>query len=216
MQQLDDSAALASYLKAAGMLAGVVNADLRQRAAHGAFALGLRLQRERIASGDDIDGEVAAFQAAHDLDAENQTFTEKLADARCALGDQYLADLEYKEAAYAYQRAYELDKYDSTYKQKAVDAFVAWGDQQALGLVYNSMIEAYGNAFKIDRSNEAVKQKLADAYNARGEDYRAMAVLTNVQSKYKLALLDFKEALHLFPDDAAYRANYDALSVYDT
>jgi tetratricopeptide (TPR) repeat protein len=209
VQQLAYSDALADYQKAADLLGKSANKDLRERAAHGAYALGLQLQRQRVAAGGNVDGEVVAFQAAYDLDNKSTTYRHRLAETRAAMGDQYLADQNYKAAAYAYQRAHVLYKYDATYKQKTIDAFVAWGDQQALGLVYDTMIQAYGEAYKLDTTNVANKQKLAEAYNARGLDYRFF-------QKWKLAVADFKEALHLFPDNAGYQANYNALSSWDT
>ncbi len=75
--------------------------------------------------------------------------------------------------------------------------------RQALGLAHNSMIEAYGEVYKLDTFSVANRQKLANAYNARGLDYIALG-------KVKLALADFTEAHHLFPDNAEYLANYYA------
>lgn len=207
-QRRNYSAALADYRKAADLLETGGSPELRDRAAHSAYALGLKLKREREASGDEIDGEVLAFQVAYDLRSSNATYKRKLADARVALGDQHTAAGELKEAAHAYRRAHELYQYDATYKAKTIDAFVAWGDERLYNHNWDDAVDAYMQAFQVDQTNAVSKGKLAEAYNARGLDHLDW-------ERWKDAALDFKNALLLFPDNPTYQDNYDQVKAYD-
>ncbi len=152
---------------------------------------------------------MTVFQTAYDLDPENKTYKRKLAETRNAIGDQLYATGKYQEAAQSYNRARELYKYDKTYKANTINAFVKYGDERAANLNYGDAIEAYRQAYLVDTYNAEVKQKLATQYNARGLDYVSW-------EKYKLAALDFKEALRLFPGNAEYQANYNRYSAWDT
>jgi len=207
-QQRDYDAALQDYDKASDLLGSTGNKTLRERAAHGAYALGRNLERQRIAAGEDIDGEVLAYQVAFDLDPDNLTIKRRLAIARNALGDQHLADEEYEQAASAYRRAHDLFQYDTTYRDNMVNAFVMYGDEQVAELDYDAAIEAYRQAYHGDQTNLNTKQKLAGAYNARGLDYIFL-------ENQRAAVADFKEALRLFPDNAEYQANYDSVRAWD-
>lgn len=207
-QRRNYSAALEDYRKAADLLDAAGNRELRDRAAHSAYALGLKLQRQREASGEEIDGEVLAFQVAYDLDSDNTTYKRKLAEARFALGEQHMAVAEYEEAAYAYRRAHDLYEYDATYKAKTIEAFVAWGDERLANHNWDDAVDAYLEAFQIDTSNVESKGKLANAYNARGLDHMDW-------ERWQDAALDFKNALLLFPDNPEYQANYDLVKAYD-
>ena len=204
----DSKSALADYQRVADLLGATGDTTLQPRAADSAYALGLRLQRQRIAAGADIDSEVAAFQAAYDLNPDNTTYKRKLADARSALGDQYAADGELKDAAYAYQRAAQLFKYDTTYKQKTIDAFTAYADDRLANMNFTDAINMYQEAFKLDPQNATSKSKLAGAYNARGLDYKSTEDMD-------AAVKDFKAALRLFPDNADYQANYNSVKAWD-
>ncbi len=197
------SAAIDDYRKAADLLksTGSGSEKLRERAASGAYSIGRTLENRRIAAGDDIDGEVLAYQVAYDLNSGSSTYKSKLAEARNALGAQFEAEGELKQAAYAYRRAWDLYKNNDTYKQNTVSAFVAWGDDRRYNMNYSDAITAYREAYQIDTSDSVVKDKLGEAYNARGVDHMYWERWTD-------ALADFKEALLLFPDNAEYQANY--------
>jgi tetratricopeptide (TPR) repeat protein len=203
------SSAVADYSLIASLLEKSTDTALRERAAAGAYAAGRAVQASRIAAGEEIDGEVAAFQAAYDLDPDNTTYKHKLADTRNALGDQFFATGDYEEAAGAYLRAHTLFKYDKTYRTNATKAFVAYGDERLYNLNYDDAVEAYRQAYRVDTTSVESRQKLATALTARGLDYKS-------QEKYAKAVLDLKEALRLFPDNAAYQANYDSVSPWDT
>ncbi|HQL53579.1 MAG TPA: tetratricopeptide repeat protein [Phycisphaerae bacterium] len=205
----DYRAAKDAYRALGELLAENRNQALKTRAAAGAYAVGRALERRRIAAGAEIDSEVTVFQTAYDLDPENKTYKRKLAETRNAIGDQLYATGKYQEAAQSYNRARELYKYDKTYKANTINAFVKYGDERAANLNYGDAIEAYRQAYLVDTYNAEVKQKLATQYNARGLDYVSW-------EKYKLAALDFKEALRLFPGNAEYQANYNRYSAWDT
>lgn len=197
-----------TYTLAAGMLDREADPDLRKRAAQGAYAVGLILQRARIAAGEDVGDEVVAFQAAYDLDPDDLTHKRKLADVRNALGDQLFAAGEFQEAAGAYRRALDLFKYDKTYKANTIKALVAYGDNRLTGLCYDDAVKSYLEAYKLDTYDVNTKQKLANAYNARGLNYQD-------EEDFRAAVKDFKAALQLFPDNVQYQANYDALKAWD-
>jgi len=201
--------ALADYTKAAELLVGRNEKELRARAAQGAYSLGMRVQRKRIATGDEVSGEVAAFQAAYDLDKTNLTYRNRLAEGRNALGDQYMAEDDWKAAAAAYGRAYSLVKNNTTYKNNTINAWVTYADDRLYNMNYDDAVEAYRSAFKIDTQNAAVRQKLANAYNARGLNYKD-------EEEFQKAAQDFHSALLLFPDNATYQANYNSLSAWET
>jgi tetratricopeptide (TPR) repeat protein len=203
------SAALADYSRIASLLNGAGNDALRKQAAASAYSTGLQVQRSRIAAGGEIDAELLAFQAAHDLAKDNLTYKRTLATDRVALGDQHAAAGELEEAAGSYQAAHELFKYDATYRQKALAAWTAFGDEQMAATDYTDAVRAYSAAYKLDTTNTASRQKLADSYTARGQDYVYFKQWTQ-------AVADFKNALQLFPDNATYQANYNSVSGWDT
>jgi tetratricopeptide (TPR) repeat protein len=204
----DHAAASTDYSALVDLLAKDGTKELRQRAAQGAYAVGRALMNKRIAAGSDITDEVAAFQAAYDLESGNATYRQQLATTRYALGEQQAADGDYNNAAYSYRRAWELYKGNTTYRDKAISAFVAYGDDRAFNLNYTAAIDAYRAAYELNIYHQGNKQKLADAYNARGLDYKQ-------QELYAKAALDFKEALALFPDNATYQSNYNLVSPWD-
>ncbi len=204
----DYSAAASDYTNLVDLLAKDGTAEQRQRAAQGAYSVGRALMNQRIAAGDDIAGEVTAFQAAYDLDHSNATYRQQLATTRVALGDQQAADGDHDLAAYSYRRAWELYKGNTTYRDKAISAFVTHGDDRAFNLSYTAAIDAYRAAYELNIYSQTNKQKLAGAYNARGLDYKQREL-------YAQAALDFKEALALFPDNATYQSNYNLVSPWD-
>jgi tetratricopeptide (TPR) repeat protein len=204
----DYSTAANKLALAADTLGKYGSKDLRTRGAAAAYTAGRALQTARIAAGDDIDTEVLAFQAAYDLDKDSETYRDKLAETRNAIGDAYLADGKYESAAYAYRRAYQLDDSNDTYKQNTINAFIAYGDDRLYNLNYTQAVNAYKEAFKIDTDNTTSRGKLANAYTRRGADYEE-------QEDWRNAMKDYKEALHLLPDDATYQANYNRLRGWD-
>lgn len=208
-QRGDLKSALDDYQAASSLLPEVGQRDVRERAAHGAYGVALRLQRQRIANGDEIDAEVRGFQVAYDLVSDEKKYRSALAEVRVALGDQYLADGDEKSAAYAYKRAYDLYPHNDTYRDKAVSAFIQWGNERLYSLNYNDAVDAFREAFELNPNDTAAKTQLATAYNARGLDHKSY-------QRYKQAVKDFKEALKLFPDNATYQSNYNSVSPWDT
>jgi len=203
------SAALKDYRRVADLLGSTGNKRLRTTAAQSVYRLGLTLQRRRQAAGEEIDSEALAFQAAHDLDPNNTTYKRTLAETRNALGAQYAAAGELKNAAYAYQRAWQLFRYDRTYRDNTINAFVAYADDRLANLNYTDAIQMYLEAFRVDTTNATVRAKLAAAYYARGLDYQSQNDLRN-------AARDFRAALRLMPDNPDYQASYNAVSAWDT
>lgn len=203
------ASALEYYQKTANLLGETGDDDVRTRAAHGAFTLGQALRQKRVAAGDEIDEEVVAYQLAHELATDNTTYTHKLAETRNAIGDQLLADGEYKDAAGSYAQAYALDKNNTTYKNNTINAWIAYGDHRLANLNYTDGVDAYKEAYKLDATNLGSRQKLADAYTTRG-------LYLKSEDEMELAVADFKEALRLFPDNQTYQDNYNALKGWDT
>lgn len=197
-------AAVMDYRLAASNLGKEGTEQLREGIARGAFTAGLAVERDRLAAGEDIDKEVLAFQVAYDLDSTNTTYKRKLASTRSALGDQYLADSEYADAAAAYNKAYDLYKNNTTYRNAAVNAYKLAGDEYMTQTEYDKAIAAYDKAFDLNSYDATTKSKLADAYNTRGLYYKDLGKLTPAKA-------DFHDALNLFPTNTTYRTNYDSV-----
>jgi tetratricopeptide (TPR) repeat protein len=197
LAQLGDlDGALQEYSTAAGLLEVTAGTkDLRERAASSVYSLGRKLERERVDSGGEIDGEVLAYQTAYDLNSDNATYKRKLADTRVALGDQETAAGNLEQAAYAYRRAHELYENDPDYKEMTRQAFIAWGDERMASMNFGDAIDAYMEAFDLDQTDQAVKANLGEAYYQRGLDHLYW-------ERDKDAMEDFKNALTLFPDNA--------------
>jgi tetratricopeptide (TPR) repeat protein len=202
----DAETAVDDFETAEFYLGSLEDDEVRDRIAAGAYRAGLILERRRESSGEDVGKEIVAFQTAYDLDSDNLTYRRKLAETRNAIGDEYWEDEDYEQAAYAYRRAYELEPRNETYRDNAINAFLAFGDEQMNLLQdYTEAIAAYRAAYEIDTTHETAKFKLAEAYNTRGLEYKS-------QGLFELAFLDFREALHLFPDNEEYQANYDSVN----
>jgi tetratricopeptide (TPR) repeat protein len=193
--------ALADYVQAATLLEVGGDRELKEQVAQSAYFLGRRLERERIAAGEDIDKEVSAYQIAYDLDADNDLYADKLAETRFALGEQYELEGELKAAAQSFQKALDIDEHNQTYKQRAIEAWINYGDDRRYNLNFDDAVDAFMTAFKLDKNNAVAKDKLGEAYNARGLDHVDW-------ERYEEAARDFKSALLLFPDNAEYQANY--------
>jgi tetratricopeptide (TPR) repeat protein len=203
------SDAVQDYRFAADILTDLPGtSELREQAAYDVYRIGRRLEEKRIAAGEEIDGEVTAFQIAYDLNEESKTYRSKLAETRVALGDQYAAAGELEQAAYSYSKAHKLYEYNDDYKDKMIAAFEAWGDERLANYDYDDAIEAFLQAYTADPKNDAVKSKLAYTYNERGLDHQFW-------ERYKQAADDFEEAYHLFPDNTEYKTNYYAMASYD-
>jgi tetratricopeptide (TPR) repeat protein len=200
--------AIQDYSAASRMLGSMGSESLRKHIAGGAYAAGLRLERESIALGRDLDEEALAFQAAYDLDSDNLTYKRKLGETRNTLGDQFMADEDYKNAMGAYRRAHDLYMNDDTYEDNLINAGQLYGDELLSGRRFDEAVEIYRETYKVDLYNDTSKLKLANAYNERGLDFIN-------KSKPIQAVKDFKEALALFPDNAEYQANYNSVSGYD-
>ncbi len=207
MRMGDVSSAVDDFKVAATKLEAVDDDELKQSVAEGLYRAGLILERRREADGGEVGKEVVAFQAAYDLDPDNVTYASRLAATRATLGDQYLADGNYKEAAYAYKAAHELRPHDTGYRQSAIDAFLSYGDERAAIYDHTAAIDAYKEAYDLDKTNDKSKSRLAGAYNTRGVWYRSLGT-----DFYDEARADFLEALHLYPDNDEYQDNYDSVS----
>ncbi|MEE8386338.1 MAG: tetratricopeptide repeat protein, partial [Dehalococcoidia bacterium] len=136
-------AAITSYSDAARTLGGAGSESLRKVIAGSAFDVGLRMERQSIAAGRDLDEEALAFQAAYDLDRDNTAYKRKLAEARATLGDQFLAEEKYESAIGAYQRAYDLYSNNETYKSALIDTYGLRGDELLAQRQFDRAIETY-------------------------------------------------------------------------
>lgn len=181
--------------------------ELTENIASAYYSAGRTLATRRVASGDSVsDEELAAFQAAYDLDPENSTYQTRLAETENLRGDEYLAEGDYKNAAYAYQHAYEVDSDEESYRDSAISAFLAWGDERVDAYDHHQAITAYQAAYDLDNDNETSKYSLAEALNRRGLFYRSLG-----DDYYDLAADDFEAALDLYPDNEDYQDNYDSV-----
>lgn len=178
--------------------------DILKRIAAGVYAAGRRLESRR-GEGDEIGREVTAFQAAYDIDPSNKIYREKLAETRYALGDQYRAEQNYKDAALSYKRALELDKNNETYKSTALDAYARYGEEELHNLRFDNAITAYRNMFEISGKSAETRTQLADVYNQAGLYYRDL-------DDDDRAATYFSQALGLFPNNDTYRSNYESVS----
>lgn len=200
--------AVLDYREAARLIGADGSESLRRRIALAAFDAGLRIQQRHAANGDEVDEEVIAFQAAHDVDPENAVYKRRLADTRKTIGDQYAAAEKFEQAVGAYQMAHELYRNDAEYKSALIEGYRLLGQKQRSQNRYTDAINTFTKAHRLDAGNAVIKAGLAEAYNARGVDYRNRHLFTK-------AVVDFKEALRLEPGNATYQANYDSLSSYD-
>ncbi len=197
-------AAIQDFSLAARKLGSYGSESLRRQLGLSAYVAGLSVSARRQAAGEEIDTEVVAFQVAYDMNPDNATYKRKLADTRSAMGDQFMADQKYADAAAAYNRAYELYKNDATYKQNTIHAYRLLGDKEMGDRQFDKAIAAYRKAYLIDTSDTVSKEGLAAAYNARGLRYME-------DKKWGLAAADFREALALFPQNTTYQDNYDSV-----
>lgn len=175
-----------------------------KRVAAGVYAAGRRLESRRD-EGDEIGREITAFQAAYDIDPTNRIYRTKLAETRKALGDQYLAEDNFKDAALSYKRAFELDKQNADYKDAALNAFSKYGEEELENRRFDTAITAYRNMFEISGKTAESRTQLADVYNQAGVYYRDL-------DDDERAATYFSQALSLFPDNDTYRTNYESVS----
>jgi tetratricopeptide (TPR) repeat protein len=197
-------AAIQDFSLAARKLGTHGSESLRRQIGLSAYVAGLAVSARRQETGQDIDAEVVAFQVAYDMNPENATYKRVLADTRCAMGDQFMRDDKYANAAAAYKRAYELYNNNTTYKQNTIHAYRLLGDKEMGDRQFDKAIAAYRNAYVIDTADGVSKENLAAAYNARGLRHLK-------DQKWSLAAADFREALALFPQNTTYRENYDSV-----
>ena len=202
----DPARAIQELNSARSFLAEIEDEDLIGRIASAYYSAGRTLELRREAAGEGVGDELVAFQAAYDLDPENLTYQRKLAETQNTLGDEYLAEGNYKDAAYAYQHAYEVYSSESSYKDSAISAFLAWGDERVAAHDHHQAITAYQAAYDLDNDNETAKFSLAEAFNRRGLFYRSLG-----GDFYEQAADDFLEALDLYPDNEDYQDNYDSV-----
>ncbi|MFQ5805012.1 MAG: tetratricopeptide repeat protein [Phycisphaerae bacterium] len=203
----DPNRAIDELSSAKSQLGAIENDELKTRIADGFYRAGRTLESRRLSSGDKVGDEIAAFQAAYDLDPENLTYARKLAETHSIIGDEYLADGDNKNAAYAYQAAHEVAPTNDTYKTNAISAFLAWGDERSAAYDHHQAITAYQAAYDLDNDNETAKFSLADAFNTRGLFYKSLG-----EDFYEQAADDFLAALDLYPDNQEYQDNYDSVT----
>lgn len=181
---------------------------LRERLGHDAYTVGRTLETRRIAAGADVGKELTAFQIAYDTDPENDVYRKKLAATRITLGDQYVADGDYKNAGGAYAAAAGLEPYNDDYRTKAIDAYTTYGLARLAVLDFAEALTSLRSAFNLDTQNTTSRQNLATGYNSAGVFYR------DHESDKESAAGYFLEALHLYPDNAEYQANYDSVKYF--
>jgi tetratricopeptide (TPR) repeat protein len=203
----DAGGAIDEYLIAKDKLGSIENDELREELAAAVYGAGRTLERRRLAAGDDVGDELDAFQAAYELDSDNRTYRNKLAETHSTIGDQYLADGDLNEAAQSYQRAYEANSSNTAYRDSAIDAYVAYGVERSAAYDHHAAIAAYQAAFDLDRWNETAKSGLAEAYNTRGLLYKSLG-----EDYYSEAAADFLAALDLYPNNSTYQDNYDSVT----
>jgi len=203
----DPARAIQELNTAKSFLAEIEDEELTGRIASAYYSAGRTLELRRESSGGEVGDELVAFQAAYDLDPENLTYQRKLAETQNTLGDEYLAEGNYKDAAYAYQHAYEVYSSETSYKDSAISAFLAWGDERVAAYDHHQAITAYQAAYDLDNDNETAKFNLAEAFNRRGLFYRSLG-----EDFYDQAADDFLEALDLYPNNEDYQDNYDSVS----
>ena len=201
----DPGRAIEEYNAARSALGEVENEPFRAELADAYYRAGRTLEWRRISTGADVGDELIAFRAAYQLDSDNPVYRTELAETYNTLGDQYAAEGDHEQAAYAYRDAYEIDA-DEDYQQSAITHFLAWGDERSAARDHLQAITAYQAAYDLDRDNETAKFSLAEAFNTRGLFYRSLG-----EDFYDLAAEDFLSALHLYPDNEDYQANYDSV-----
>ena len=206
-QMGDFSGAIEELTTAKNKLGEIENDEVREDLATAFYRVGKRLETRRLQAGDEVGDEIIAFQAAFDLDPENRTYRNKLAETRSTIGDEFLADGNYKDAAYAYQRAYETNPYNKDYRDSAIDTFLAWGDERRDAYDHHQAITAYQAAYDLDKTNETSKTSLAEAFNTRGLFYKSLG-----NDFYSMARDDFRDALKLYPTNEDYQDNYDSVT----
>jgi len=204
----DPGRAIEELTQAKSYLAAIDDGDeeLQSHIATAFYNAGRVLEYRRIGSDGEIGDEQIAFQAAYELDPENLTYQRKLAETQSLLGDQYLAEGDYKNAAYAYQHAYEVYDTETTYRDNAISAFMTWGDERVDARDHGQAIAAYQAAYDLDNDNETSKFSLAEAFNRRGLFYASLG--GDFDSE---AAEDFLAALDLYPDNEDYQNNYDSV-----
>ncbi len=202
----DPAGAIDELNSAKSFLATIEDEDLTGRIASAFYSAGRTLEQRRENAGADVGDELVAFQAAYALDPENLTYQRKLAETQNTLGDEFLADGHYKDAAYAYQYAYEVYSSESDYKDRAISAFLAWGDERSDAYDHHQAITAFQAAYDLDHDNATAKFSLAEAFNTRGLFYKSLG-----EDYYQQAADDFLEALDLYPDNQDYQDNYDSV-----
>lgn len=199
----DYSSAIDDY-EAAARDANVSGGEaLRSSIARDIYSVGRRLESRRIASGGDIGAEVTAFQAAYDIDPTNAVYKHKLAETRSGLGDQFLADEKYADAAGAYRQAYELYHGNHGYRDAAINAYRLDGEEKLSQYKFDDAILAFKNAYDLNRDDGDRKFQLADTYNRAGLYYMALGDDARAAGY-------FQHALGLYPDNQEYQDNYDS------
>ena len=204
----DYGRAIQEYSKAANELGSDASSSLGNRIAVGAYNAGLKLERQHIASGSDLDAEALAFRVAFDLDPGDGTYKQKLAKTNNTIGNQFLAESKYAEAADAYREAYDLYPGDVGYERSVINAHRLDGDRLLARHQFAEAITAYRSAYKVDMNNQTSKSKLAAAYNDRGMEFK-------YDTRYTKAVADFKEAMALEPTNKTYQINYLSLISHD-
>ena len=202
----DPTRAIAEYEQAKIHALAIDDEDLNGELATAFYEAGRTLERRRIAAGAEVGDELTAFRSAYELDRENLTYQRKYAETQSTIGDQYLAEGDYKNAAFAYRTAYEVYDTETSYRDAAISAFMAWGDERTDAYDHGQAITAYQAAYDLDNDNETAKFSLAEAFNRRGLFYRSLG-----SDFYHDAAADFQSAMDLYPDNQGYLDNYNSV-----
>lgn len=196
------AAGIADLNTAAGKLRSSDDEALRKRLASIAFSAGVRLESAHLQQGEQIGDEETAFRIAFDMGGDNAVYRDKWAQLSSRIGDEFLAEERYEEAAEAYLRASALFPRNETYRESAVGALMLFGDEQ-LGLKeYDEAISAYQRAYELGQG-EAGRLKLAGAFNARGLHFLELQDLSQARR-------DFNRALYYDPGNTQYEENRTA------
>jgi tetratricopeptide (TPR) repeat protein len=198
------TAAIHDFNAAAAQLGDGGDAVLRQRLARSAFAAGQLVETQHLRSGADVGDELVAYWTAYDADPDNPVYRSKWAELGDRLGEEFLADARYQDAADAFQRAYDLFPGNAAYRAHTVNACTLSGDRQMDRHEYDGAIAAYRAAYEIEHGDD-VRSKLAAAHNARGLTYLA-------EGRIRLARADFLQAVRLDGEKAEYQSNYSSVA----
>jgi tetratricopeptide (TPR) repeat protein len=179
--------------------------ELLTRIGRRAYSTGRTLEARHLAQGAKIGREVTAYQIAFDIDPENRAYRAKLGNIRAALGDQFKNEGNTLDAALSYRQAYETNRSRTDWRDSAITSFRTYAATRQAAYAFNEAIAHFRNAFELDPTNAASRLGLAEAYSTAGLWARDTLGQRSQAADY------FREALHLFPDNATYQGYYNSV-----